>query len=166
MTHPTFRCQPLGIIHTAFKSSDGTPIQPSRAKGTRGIVEVYEPYQEGLADLDGFERIWLIYWLDRAIAPRMMVKPYLDSEERGVFATRAPSRPNPIGISAVRLIAIKDGRLEVEEIDILDGTPLLDIKPYISEWDAYPGSRAGWFDSAGTGRSSADGRFESPSGAA
>jgi tRNA-Thr(GGU) m(6)t(6)A37 methyltransferase TsaA len=164
MTHRIFQCQPLGIIHTAFKRSEGTPIQPSRAKGTRGMVEVYEPFWAGLADLDGFERIWLIYWLDRAIPSRLMVKPYLDSEQRGVFATRAPSRPNPIGISAVRLLAIERGSLTVEEIDVLDGTPLLDIKPYISEWDAYPGSRAGWFDRAKTDRCIADDRFETPYG--
>jgi len=99
-----------------------------------------------LVDLDGFERIWLIYWFDRSRTPQLSVLPYRDTRERGLFATRVPARINPIGMSAVRLLGVDGTTLRVAEIDILDGTPLLDIKPYVPDYDAYPGARAGWVD--------------------
>ncbi len=153
----TFRA--IGLVRTGFTASEGTPIQPSRARGARGTVEIYEKHRAGLADLEGFERVWLIYWLHQFGDAELTVTPYLDTRQRGVFATRAPVRPNPIGISAVRLISVERGRLVVEDVDILDGTPLLDIKPYVSEFDAYPGARAGWFEHRAVETDVADNRF-------
>ncbi len=152
----------IGIIETPFREPAGTPIQPSRAAAARGIVRIDPRYQAGLRDLDGFERIWLIYWLDRAPEAAPAATPFLDRQPRGIFATRAPARPNPIGISAVRLLAVRENVLEVADVDIVDGTPLLDVKPYVPEFDAHPGSRAGWFDQSRSTRRFADGRFSGP----
>lgn len=118
----------------------------------------------GVQDLEGFERIWLIYWLHKAPAPALTVTPFLDRHERGVFATRAPARPNPIGISAVRLIAVGASVLEVADVDMIDGTPLLDIKPYVPEFDSYPASKAGWFDESKSEVHLADDRFAETAG--
>jgi len=150
----------IGIIHTAFKRPEGTPIQPAYADGAEGIIELFPDYREGLSDMEGFERIWLIYWFDRTIPARLKVVPFRDNVERGVFATRAPCRPNPIGLSAVRLLGIDGLKLRVADIDILDGTPLLDIKPYIPSIDSFPESRAGWFADSRNERRQADDRFE------
>jgi tRNA-Thr(GGU) m(6)t(6)A37 methyltransferase TsaA len=151
--------RPIGIIRTPHVAQQGTPIQPACAQGVRGAVTLLDDYVEALADLEGFERIWLIYHLDRAASWRPRVVPYRDVVERGLFATRAPSRPNPIGLSVVRLLSVKENTLEVEGVDMLDGTPLLDIKPYAPAFDAYPTSRAGWLDSTTSPASTADGRF-------
>jgi tRNA-Thr(GGU) m(6)t(6)A37 methyltransferase TsaA len=157
----------IGVIETPFREPEGTPIQPSRAAGARGRVHVGARYRSALKDLEGFERIWLLYWLHQAPEPRMSVTPFLDSREHGVFATRAPARPCPIGMSAVRLLAIVEGGvLEVADVDMIDGTPLLDIKPYVPEFDSYPGSRAGWFDATNSKRCLADGRFDVDAGKA
>jgi tRNA (adenine37-N6)-methyltransferase len=154
------RLKPIGIIRTAFQKPVGTPIQPSRSGGAKGTVEVYPEYVDGLKDLDGFERIWLVYWLDRAPEAQLWVIPFLDNREHGVFATRAPSRPNAIGMSAVRLLQVAGNTLEVADVDILDRTPLLDIKPYVAEFDCHPGEKSGWFDKAPVRGSVADGRFD------
>jgi tRNA (adenine37-N6)-methyltransferase len=154
------RLRPIGRIRTPFPAPPATPIQPSRAAGAPGTVEVFEEYAAGLKDLDGFERVWLIYWLDRAPAPQLVVVPFLDICERGIFATRSPARPNAIGMSAVRLLRVVGNTLEVADVDIVDGTPLLDIKPYVTEFDSHPGTRSGWFDSAPVQRSLADNRFD------
>jgi tRNA-Thr(GGU) m(6)t(6)A37 methyltransferase TsaA len=135
----------IGVIHSPFKEAQGTPIQPAFAKGAKGTVEIYPHYAEGLKDLEGFERIWLIYWFHKAGPRQLLVKPYMDDTERGLFATRAPCRPNQIGISAVRLIRVENGSLHIEEVDILDGTPLLDIKPYVPKFDCFEAKRMGWF---------------------
>jgi len=130
-------------------------VQPSYAGPEAvGTVEVFEEYAAGLDDLDGFERIWVVSWFHRAGAARLQVIPYLDREERGLFATRAPARPNPIGISAVRLLRREGCRLQVADLDLIDGTPVLDLKPYAAAFDSYPGSREGWL----RGRSGPDGR--------
>jgi tRNA (adenine37-N6)-methyltransferase len=155
--------EPIGVIETPFREPAGTPIQPSRANGARGRVHLEARFQAGLRDLAGFERIWLIYWLHKAPAPSLVLTPFLDQRQRGVFATRAPARPTPIGISAVRLLAVQEGILEVAGVDMIDGTPLLDIKPYVPEFDCYPASKAGWFDESNSDRLLADGRFESAS---
>jgi tRNA-Thr(GGU) m(6)t(6)A37 methyltransferase TsaA len=152
--------KPIGIIRTPFQRPAGTPIQPSRSGGAKGTVEVFPEYADGLKDLDGFERIWLIYWLDRAPGPRLLVIPFLDDRERGVFATRAPCRPNAIGMSAVRLLRVASNTLEVADVDILDGTPLLDIKPYVAEFDCHAVEDSGWLDHVPRRRSVADGRFD------
>jgi tRNA-Thr(GGU) m(6)t(6)A37 methyltransferase TsaA len=150
---------PIGTIRSPFKEPAGTPIQPVFAEGVEGIVEVLPQYAEGLRDLDGFERIWLFYWLDRASSPRLRVTPFRDHVERGLFATRAPCRPNPIGLSCVRLLGIEQNLLTVGGMDILDGTPVLDIKPYVPQFDAFPQSRAGWLEEGGSERTLADHRF-------
>jgi len=155
----------IGFIETPFAEPAGTPLQPSRADGALGIVRLDPRYHAGLKDLEGFERIWLIYCLNLAPAASLLVMPFLDTRERGLFATRAPARPSPIGISAVRLLAVRDGFLEVADVDIVDGTPLLDVKPYVPEFDSYPHSKAGWFDQSNSLRRVADKRFNgSPKG--
>jgi tRNA-Thr(GGU) m(6)t(6)A37 methyltransferase TsaA len=149
----------IGLIHSPFQEPAGTPIQPPLARGTEGTVEVFPEYAEGLTDLEGFERIWLLYWLDRAPPPRLRIVPFRDEVPRGLFATRAPCRPNPIGLSCVRLLSIQGCLLTVSGVDILEGTPLLDIKPYVPEFDAFGQSRAGWLENRCDGRTVADHRF-------
>ncbi len=150
---------PIGVIRTPFHRPEGVPIQPAYSRNVTGRV-ILDPHLEpGLADLEGFERIWLIYWLDRAKPYRLEVIPYRDTRPHGLFATRAPARPNPLGLSLVRLVGRDGSVLHIEEVDVLDGTPLLDIKPYVPAFDARPESAAGWFAAARGGRSHADGRF-------
>lgn len=123
-----------------------------------------EQYRSALTDLTGYERVWLIYDFDRAgpFAPK--VTPYRDTHERGLFSTRAPARPNRIGISAVKLVSVESDGIVVEESDVLDGTPLLDIKPYVPAFDSYPHAKAGWLDEAKGGRNKADNRFVADGG--
>jgi tRNA-Thr(GGU) m(6)t(6)A37 methyltransferase TsaA len=124
-----------------------------------GWVEVFDEFVPGLKDVDGFERIWLVYWFDRASGYKLSVKPYLEDVERGLFATRAPSRPNPIGISCVKLLSVEGNILRVEGIDILDGTPLLDIKPYSPRFESFEVSKSGWLNEAEGHEPVADDRF-------
>jgi tRNA (adenine37-N6)-methyltransferase len=138
---------PIGTIHTPFHDIAGMPIQPTGSRGTKGTIAIAEEYREGLRDLDGFERIILIYAFHKCTDHLLVVKPFLDTTLRGIFATRSPKRPNAIGLSVVRLVAVRDGMVEVEDIDVLDGTPLLDIKPYVPAFDCYPGSCCGWLES-------------------
>ncbi|MEQ9715244.1 MAG: tRNA (N6-threonylcarbamoyladenosine(37)-N6)-methyltransferase TrmO [Candidatus Asgardarchaeum sp.] len=138
--------KPIGIIHSPFKEPKGTPIQPTSARGVKGTVEIFPEYIEGLKDLEGFSHIILIYHFHLAKRGTLKVIPYMDKEIRGVFATRAPSRPNPIGISVVRLIKIKRNILHIQDVDIIDGTPLLDIKPYVPEFDIHKVERIGWLE--------------------
>lgn len=149
----------VGTIRTPFPHASGTPIQAVYGQGIEAQVVVDEEYACALDDIDGFERLWLIYWMDRVQIFRPKVVPYRDTRERGLFATRSPTRPNPIGMSVVRLLRREGNVLHVADIDTLDGTPLLDIKPYVPEFDAHPGSRAGWFDAPGMDRRHADDRF-------
>jgi tRNA (adenine37-N6)-methyltransferase len=151
---------PIGVVRSPFTQQAGTPIQPAFARGVRGALELEPRFAEALKDLEGFQRIWAIYHLDRAVAFQPLVVPYLDREPRGLFATRSPCRPNPIGLSLLELVCVDGARLEVEGVDVLDGTPLLDIKPYVPAFDAVTPSRAGWFDGAAAARQVADDRFE------
>ena len=137
---------PIGVIHTPHRELQGMPIQPAGAAGATGTVEVFEAYREGLADLDGFSHIILLYYFHRSAGFRLAVTPYLDTESRGLFATRAPRRPNAIGLSIVQLNRIEDGILHVENVDMLDGTPLLDIKPYVPDFDWQGDVRTGWLE--------------------
>jgi len=121
------------------------PIQPAGAVGVRGTVQIEEKFREGLRDLCGFSRIILIYHLHRSQGYVLDVIPFLDTVPHGIFATRAPRRPNAIGISIVRLIAVNGCELVIEGIDVVDGTPLLDIKPYVPEFDCFPDEKSGWF---------------------
>lgn len=151
---------PIGVVHSPFKQACGTPIQPSRASGSEGTVELDPAWTEALTDLAGFDRVWLIYWFSRASEARPLVVPYRDTVPHGLFATRAPARPNPIGMSNVRLLGVEGRILRVAEIDILDGTPLLDIKPYVPQYDDYPVQRCGWLDHVPDISVVADARFE------
>lgn len=153
------RLRPIGVIRSPYKEPKGTPVQPGFGKSARGEVILDEAFTEALDDIEGFDRIWLIFWVHRARPWRPKVVPYRDVVERGLFATRSPSRPNPIGLSAVRLVSREGNRLVVEGLDIIDGTPLVDIKPYIPRADAFPDSRAGWFDRTKNAREVADDRF-------
>lgn len=151
--------QVIGRIRTPFVEATGTPIQAAYAGDARGQVIVDDAFAAALDDIGGFERVWLVYWMDRAAAFRTRVVPYRDTREHGLFATRSPCRPNPIGLSAVRLLQ-RDGRvLHIADVDILDDTPLLDIKPYVPAFDAHPSSKSGWFDACGVDRRVADERF-------
>lgn len=151
---------PIGIVHSPFDDVVGVPIQPSRAAGIVGTVEVFEPYAPGLADLDGFSHLILLCHLHRSQGYELTVVPFLDSVPRGVFATRAPRRPNPIGLSVVRLLAVEGRQLTIEGVDLVDGTPLLDIKPYAGDFDVRGGElRTGWLDAASRRRDRADDRF-------
>jgi len=141
-----FKYRAIGVIHSPFKEPRGVPIQASAAKGVRGWVEVYPEYADGLKDIEGFSHIILLYHFHLAKPGRLLVRPYMDDEEHGVFATRAPSRPNPIGLSVVRLIRVEGNVLHVEDVDIVDGTPLLDIKPYVPEFDVREVERIGWLE--------------------
>jgi tRNA-Thr(GGU) m(6)t(6)A37 methyltransferase TsaA len=152
----------IGRIRTPFTKGAGTPIQPAFAKGAEGRIVVDEAFAEALSDIEGFERIWLVYRMDRAGPFRPLVVPFRDTRERGLFATRAPCRPNPIGLSVVRLLERDGNSLRVADVDMLDGTPLLDIKPYVPEFDSHASSRAGWLDTGGTASEVADGRFAPP----
>jgi tRNA (adenine37-N6)-methyltransferase len=151
---------PIGTIHSPFRRSAGTPIQSALANGEEGSVEVYAQFAAGLRDLEGFERIWLLYWFDRAVRGQLVVRPFLDDQERGVFATRAPCRPNPIGLSCVRLLGIEGRGLRIEGVDVLDGTPLLDIKPYVPQFDCLKARGVGWLRRTTRKAVTADGRFE------
>ena len=138
------RYKPIGIIHSPFKDVKGMPIQPSGAKGVAGTIEIRPDFIEGLKDLDGFSHIMLIYHFHLSKGYTLSVKPFIDDKLHGVFATRAPRRPNPIGISVVKLIRVEGNFLHIENVDIIDGTPLLDIKPYISEVDVHEAEKTGW----------------------
>ncbi|MGB8412147.1 MAG: tRNA (N6-threonylcarbamoyladenosine(37)-N6)-methyltransferase TrmO [Candidatus Binatus sp.] len=127
--------------------------------GAEGQVIVDEPFAAALDGLEGFERVWLIYWMDRADPFQPRIVPYRDTRAHGLFAARSPCRPNPIGMSVVRLMRREERTLHVADVDILDDTPLLDIKPYVPEFDAHPSSKAGWLDACGVDRKVADRRF-------
>ncbi len=145
---PTFAdilFHPIGIIHTPFTQREGTPIQASRSQ-EKGVVEISPEYAEGLEDLEGFSHIFLLYDFHESSGFALLVKPFLDDKLHGLFATRYPNRPNPIGLSVVRLLNRKGNLLEIEGADMLDGTPLLDIKPYVLEFDVRAGTRNGWYE--------------------
>lgn len=122
------------------------PIQPAAAQGTDGTVTVFHQYKRGLQDLDGFSHIILIYHFHLVRKNSLKVTPFMDNHMRGVFATRAPARPNKIGISVVRLLKIEDTELFVQNVDMVDGTPLLDIKPYVPEFDHHEVINIGWLE--------------------
>ena len=136
--------RPIGIIHSPFKTPEETPKGPHGVEGVSGTVEVFPEYREGLADLDGFSHIMLVFYMHRSQGYSLKTVPHLDDQPRGLFATRAPRRPNPIGISVVRLDRIDGTTLHVLNPDIVDGTPLLDIKPYIPEPEDREGIKVGW----------------------
>jgi tRNA-Thr(GGU) m(6)t(6)A37 methyltransferase TsaA len=138
--------KPIGIIHTPFKDTTDVPIQPIGGKGIAGSIRLEPEYIPCTKDLDGFSHIFLIYHLHLSSGFKAQVVPFMDDTLRGVFATRAPRRPNPIGISLVRLKKIENDILFIEDLDIVDNTPLLDIKPYAPIMDARETSKIGWLE--------------------
>ena len=138
--------KPIGVIHSPFKEPKGTPIQPAGAKGISGTVEVFPEYAEGLKDIEGFSHIILICHFHLSRGWSLEVKPFMDDQLHGVFTTRAPARPNPIGISTVRLVRVEENILHIQDVDIVDGTPLLDIKPYVPEFDVRDVAKTGWLE--------------------
>ena len=151
--------RPIGLIHTPFTERQGMPIQPSRGRGVRGTVELAPEFADGLTDLDGFSHVVLIYHFHRSRGFDLRVTPFLDTVKRGLFATRAPRRPNAIGLSVVRLLGIEGNRIEVQDLDILDGTPLLDIKPYVPEFDHRTEVCEGWLEGVKNRDVDSDDRF-------
>ncbi len=149
----------IGTIHSPFRDPEGMPIQPAGACGVEGTVEVLPEFGGGLRDIDGFSRVILIYHFHRSRPFSLDVTPFLDTASHGVFATRAPARPNPVGLSAVRLVRREDNILVVSDLDILDGTPLLDIKPYIPACDAFMEEKTGWFPEGRIAQARSDTRF-------
>ena len=140
--------EPIGIIHSPFTKPEGMPIQPTGAAGVHGTVQLFEEYHAGLLDLDGFSHIILLYHFHRSQGFSLKVIPFMDNQSRGLFATRAPNRPNPIGLSIVQLDRIENGVLHIQNVDILDGTPLLDMKPYVPAFDSQAEVRSGWLEEA------------------
>ncbi len=141
--------KPIGTIRSPYTDPEGMPIQPAGAVGVRGNVEVFDEYVPGLSALDGFSHIILLYEFHRSSGFDLKVVPFLDSTPRGVFATRAPRRPNPLGMSVVRLERIEGAVIHVLDIDVLDGTPLLDIKPHVPHFDSQGEVRIGWLEEQG-----------------
>ena len=141
-----FDFQPIGIIYSPHEQAEGTPIQPPAASEYYGTIRLDSKYESGLKDLVDFSHIILIYVFDRAQPMKLTIKPFMDPIERGLFATRAPSRPNPIGLSVVELLRIEGNILYIKNLDILNRTPLLDIKPYVPQFDPIYVDRIGWLD--------------------
>jgi tRNA-Thr(GGU) m(6)t(6)A37 methyltransferase TsaA len=135
---------PIGLIRSPFTDPHGMPIQASAAVGVRGRIELDPALVEGLLDIEGFSHLTLLYHLHEMHAARLTVIPFLDDQPHGIFATRAPARPNPIGLSTVRLVSMRGPTIEIEDVDILDSTPLLDIKPYVPAFDERTDVRIGW----------------------
>jgi tRNA-Thr(GGU) m(6)t(6)A37 methyltransferase TsaA len=140
--------KPIGMIHSPHKSIEDMPIQPKGAAEVIGQVIVDEKYIDGLQDLDGFSHLYLLYSFHKATRTELLVTPFMDKQTRGVFATRSPLRPNHIGISIVKLIKVEANTVFVEGIDVLDETPLLDIKPYIEKFDSVQASVSGWLQAS------------------
>jgi len=153
--------KPIGVIRSPFTDIEGMPIQPIGADGVGGTVEIAPEYEAGLADLEGFSHIILIYHFHRSKGCALEVKPFMDDRGHGIFATRAPRRPNAVGISVVRLIGVQGCTLSIQDVDILDGTPLLDIKPFVPEFDVRPAERIGWLSKKASRarKAKADNRF-------
>ena len=138
-------CHPIGLIHSPFQQKQETPIQATFSQA-EGVVEVYPEYADGLQDIEGFSHLILLYWFHQSEGYQLVVRPFLDQVERGLFAIRYPARPNPIGLSSVELIEREGNQLRVRGVDVLDGTPLLDIKPFVPAFDHREGARVGWLE--------------------
>jgi tRNA-Thr(GGU) m(6)t(6)A37 methyltransferase TsaA len=154
---------PIGMIHSPYRDASDMPIQPPGAAGVAGTVTIDESYRDGLRDIDGFSHVILIYHFHLSRGVSLQVKPFMDDTERGVFATRAPRRPNPVGLSVVRLIRVEGSLLHIEDVDIVDGTPLLDLKPYVPLFDVRQDVKTGWLADRGKNvfHARADERFRS-----
>jgi tRNA-Thr(GGU) m(6)t(6)A37 methyltransferase TsaA len=140
--------EPIGLIHLPYKKPEGVPIQPVFSEETTAEIEIYPEFQQGLKDLDGFSHIILLYQFHKSKGYSLLCRPFLDTEERGLFSTRAPKRPNPIGLSVVEIIRIEKNIITIGSPDMVDNTPLLDIKPYVDAFDAKTKVKNGWYDKA------------------
>lgn len=138
--------KPIGIVHSPFTKPEGTPIQSAVSKNSEAVIEIYPEFEEGLRDLEHFSHIYILFHLHLAEKKELTVIPFLDTTPHGVFATRSPGRPNAIGISVVCLNKIEGNKLYIKNIDILDGSPVLDIKPYIPQFDVFETTKNGWFE--------------------
>jgi len=137
---------PIGYIRSEHRAPEETPIQPVYARGCKGRAEILPEFIDGLRDLEGFSHVFILYHFHCAGKARLTVRPFLQDVERGVFSTRAPCRPNPIGLSVVELTGREGNTLLLNDVDILDGSPVLDIKPYVARFDCIQTSRNGWQD--------------------
>ena len=137
---------PIGVVHSPYKEPKGTPIQSQAAKGVKGYIEVYNEYKKGLKDLEGFSYIYLLLHFHLSKGYSLEVKPFMDNDIHGVFSTRAPKRPNSIGLSIVYVLKVKDNIIYVEDLDIVDKTPVLDIKPYVPNFDLRKCDKIGWLE--------------------
>jgi len=159
------RYRAIGVVHSPFDRLEGMPIQPTSEACAPGVIEVFPEFVEGLQDLEGFSHVIVLYHLHRVRGWKPKVTPFLEDRERGVFATRAPTRPNPIGLSVLELEKIEGGRLHLVKVDILDGAPVLDLKPFVPQFDVPDGARAGWFEGLRQDirTTTSDQRFSEPS---
>lgn len=157
MTQNTFTYHPIGVIHSAFKEAVGAPIQGVFTPEAEGVVEVFAEFAEGLRDIELFSHVYLLYAFHRAARVSLTVVPFLDKQRHGVFATRAPCRPNALGLSIVRVVSRDGCRIRVAELDVLDGTPLMDIKPYIPQFDHRANAASGWVTTEGNERIAREG---------
>jgi len=149
----------IGIITTEFEEKAGIPIQAGVGEKHIGKITLDPKYSEGLKDLDGFSHVHLLYHFNRHDNYSLVVKPYMDDTERGLFSTRAPKRPNPIGLSLVEVLKVESNTIIFRGVDILNNTPLIDIKPYYHDFDSRKNSRAGWLDQVKNRRTISDDRF-------
>ena len=153
---------PIGYFDTPHKDVQGMPIQPSGARGIKGSISILPEYWPAFADLDGFSHVIVLYHFHAVKGFETTVTPFLDNTAHGLFATRTPKRPNPIGLSVMQLVAVRDGKLELENVDVLHGTPVLDVKPYVPDFDVWSVDRIGWMDgkSSGVATHRSDDRFD------
>jgi len=146
MNTEEFVLKQIGVVSSPHTDPSQTPIQPVFARGIKGTVTLAPQYRDGLRDLAGFSHLYVFYAFHRTEQTKLVVRPYLQDQDRGVFSTRAPCRPNKIGFSLVKLTSIEANVLHIEDVDMLDGTPVLDIKPYIARFDSRESVRSGWQD--------------------
>jgi len=137
---------PIGIIHTPHKDVKNMPIQPIAAEGIYGTIELLSEFVDGLKDIEGFSHLTLIYQFHKIDGYKLRAIPFMDTEEHGIFASKAPKRPNAIGISTVKLIKVEGNILHIEQVDMLDGTPLIDIKPFYPRYDNRFDVKIGWLE--------------------
>ncbi|MBD3389285.1 MAG: tRNA (N6-threonylcarbamoyladenosine(37)-N6)-methyltransferase TrmO [Candidatus Altiarchaeales archaeon] len=153
------KLKPIGVIHTPYKNKEGIPIQGGLHEDSKGTVEVFKEYSEGLLSLEGFSHIMTLYVFHKSSGYNLKQKPFLDDMEHGVFSIRSPRRPNPIGVTIVRLDRVEDNILHVSGVDMVDETPLLDIKPHVPEFDTPERARIGWLQGKIKGKHLSDSRF-------
>lgn len=142
----SYALRPIGVIRSPYRMREDAPRQATVGDPVEATIVLRPGLQNSVQDLEGFARIWVLAWFHHSHGWKQQIVPPRDQQKRGLFATRAPDRPNPLGLSALELVAVYGTRLTVRGCDLLDGTPVLDLKPYIPEYDAFPGSAAGWVD--------------------